>query len=132
MRKNGFTLIELLAIVVVLSIIALIAGPILIGVVEDGRKKVFETDVKSIEKEIISYATETGTIGTFTINNGNVILDEQNVDVKFKGEFNGTVDIDEDGNSQYAINNGKWCSIKEDQSDPEILDYNENTCKISQ
>ena len=37
-RKNGFTLIELLAVIVILAIIALIATPIIMGVIEDARK----------------------------------------------------------------------------------------------
>ena len=33
MRKSGFTLIELLAVIVILAIIALIATPIILGIV---------------------------------------------------------------------------------------------------
>ena len=66
---KGFTLVELLGITVVLSIIAIIAGLILLGIVEDSRKIVFKMDVKSIEKEILSYATETESIGIFAIHN---------------------------------------------------------------
>ncbi len=36
--KKGFTLIELLAVVVILAIIALIATPIILGIIEDARK----------------------------------------------------------------------------------------------
>ena len=34
MRKNGFTLIELLAVIVILAIIALIAAPIVLNIIE--------------------------------------------------------------------------------------------------
>ena len=37
-NKKGFTLIELLAVIVILAIIALIATPIIMGVIEDARK----------------------------------------------------------------------------------------------
>ena len=37
--KKGFTLIELLAVIVILAIIALIATPIILGIVEDARKE---------------------------------------------------------------------------------------------
>ena len=40
--KKGFTLIELLAVIVILAIIALIATPIIIGVIDDARKGTFE------------------------------------------------------------------------------------------
>ena len=36
--KKGFTLIELLAVIVILAIIALIATPIILGIIEDARK----------------------------------------------------------------------------------------------
>ena len=42
-KKKGFTLIELLAVIVVLSIIALITTPIIFNVIENAK-------IKSIEK----------------------------------------------------------------------------------
>ncbi len=38
-NKKGFTLIELLAVIVILAIIALIATPIVIGVINNAREK---------------------------------------------------------------------------------------------
>mgnify|MGYP003300229766 CR=1 FL=1 len=46
MIKNGFTLIELLAVIVILAIIALIATPIILGIINDARK---ESQERSIE-----------------------------------------------------------------------------------
>ena len=46
MRKNGFTLIELLAVIVILAIIALIATPIILGIINDARR---ESQERSIE-----------------------------------------------------------------------------------
>ena len=37
MKKNGFTLIELLAVIVILAIIALIATPTILGVIEKAK-----------------------------------------------------------------------------------------------
>ena len=36
--KKGFTLIELLAVIVILAVIALIATPIILNIVEDSKK----------------------------------------------------------------------------------------------
>jgi len=44
--KKGFTLIELLAVIVILAIIALIATPIILGIIEDARN---ESKVRSAE-----------------------------------------------------------------------------------
>ncbi len=38
MKKKGFTLIELLAVIIILAIIALIATPIILNVIDDARK----------------------------------------------------------------------------------------------
>ena len=37
MKNKGFTLIELLAVIVILAIIALIATPVILGIIEDSR-----------------------------------------------------------------------------------------------
>lgn len=37
-NKKGFTLIELLAVIVILAIIALIATPVVLGIIDDARK----------------------------------------------------------------------------------------------
>lgn len=57
MKKNkGFTLIELLAVIVILAIIALIATPIILGVIEDARKSSAESSalgyIDAVEKQI--------------------------------------------------------------------------------
>ena len=46
MRKNGFTLIELLAVIVILAIIALIATPIILGIINESKK---ESQERSVE-----------------------------------------------------------------------------------
>ena len=38
-RRNGFTLIELLAVIVILALIAVIASPLIINVIENARKE---------------------------------------------------------------------------------------------
>jgi len=46
MKRNGFTLIELLAVIVILAIIALIATPIILGIINDAREKANERSVE--------------------------------------------------------------------------------------
>ena len=46
MKKNGFTLIELLAVIVILAIIALIATPIILGIINDAREKANERSIE--------------------------------------------------------------------------------------
>ena len=48
MKKKGFTLIELLAVIVILAIIALIATPIILGIIDDTRKSRNSVDLKKM------------------------------------------------------------------------------------
>lgn len=38
MKKDGFTLVELLAVVVILAVVALIATPIILNIINDTKK----------------------------------------------------------------------------------------------
>ena len=64
MRKNGFTLIELLAVIVILSIIALIATPIILGIINDAREKANERSVElyasAVRNGIVAYQLKEG------------------------------------------------------------------------
>lgn len=46
--KKGFTLIELLAVIIILAIIALIATPIVLDIVDDAKKSTAKTEAKMI------------------------------------------------------------------------------------
>ncbi len=55
MRKKGFTLIELLAVIIILAIIALIATPIILNVIEDARKSAGKSEAQMIYTGINNY-----------------------------------------------------------------------------
>ncbi|MDD2391823.1 MAG: prepilin-type N-terminal cleavage/methylation domain-containing protein [Bacilli bacterium] len=46
--KKGFTLIELLAVIVILAIIALIASPIVVGLIEDADRQAAERSTEAV------------------------------------------------------------------------------------
>ena len=99
MKKNGFTLIELLAVIVILAIIALIATPIILGIINDARE---ESNERSVE--LYASAVRNG-IAAYQLRTGNEVLpgtyNESNP-LPFKPEYEGKVDctnviIGEDG-----------------------------------
>ena len=53
MKNKGFTLIELLAVIVILAIIALIATPVILGIIEDSRE-----GAKQRSQELVFNAVE--------------------------------------------------------------------------
>ena len=68
-NKKGFTLIELLAVIVILAIIALIATPIVLGIIEDSRESSKKQSagfvVKAVEYAYNSaYAQNQGVVPT--------------------------------------------------------------------
>ena len=79
--KKGFTLIELLAVIVILAIIALIATPIILGIIEDARKGSIESSangyIDAVEYQIARdeiKGTET-TSGVYDVTNLEVDID---------------------------------------------------------
>ena len=99
MRKNGFTLIELLAVIVILAIIALIATPIILGIINDAREKANERSV-----ELYASAVRNG-IAAHQLRTGNEVLpgtyNETNK-LPFEPDYEGNVEctniiISEDG-----------------------------------
>lgn len=60
MKKRGFTLVELIAIIVILSIIALITTPIIMNVIESARKSAAERSIDNIKHaaELYYYKTK--------------------------------------------------------------------------
>ncbi len=58
MNKKGFTLIELLAVIVILAVIALIASPIVLGIINNSRKSSQARSVESFATAVQqAYAT---------------------------------------------------------------------------
>ena len=77
MRKNGFTLIELLAVIIILAIVALIATPIILDVVEDARISAGKSESQMILSGINNYCASSemkkqmGTLGSEDIDCSN-------------------------------------------------------------
>lgn len=49
-NKKGFTLIELLAVIVILAIIALIATPLIMDVINDAKEGAMEQNKRTMER----------------------------------------------------------------------------------
>ena len=93
-NKKGFTLVELLAVIVILAIIALIATPIILNVIDDAKTNAAKNSaygyIDALEKvnaqDMLSSESINVLSGTYTISNdGTLTHDEKAVTVKFKG-----------------------------------------------
>ena len=80
MKKKGFTLIELLAVIVILAIIALIATPIILGIINDARKE-------SNERSVELYASAVkNAIAAYQLTNANAPTKFSELNVDYEGE----------------------------------------------
>ena len=121
MKKKGFTLIELLAVIVILAIIALIATPLILGVIEDAKKGAFESSasgiVESAEQAYMQkqLTTEIPLQTIYQYENSNQSRIEGNIDLNYKGSKpdSGTLLINEKGEVALAFYNGTYCVKKE-------------------
>ena len=89
--KKGFTLIELLAVIVILAIIALIATPIILGIINDARE---ESNERSVE--LYASAVRNG-IAAYQLREGKEVVagtyNESNP-LPFEPEYDGKVDCE--------------------------------------
>ena len=68
MNKKGFTLIELLAVIIILAVIALIATPIVLNVVEQAREKAAVNSAYGVIDTAKLYYTESLLDSSKTVN----------------------------------------------------------------
>jgi len=102
-KKEGFTLIELLAVIVILAVIALIATPIILGVIDNAKKDTAKNSVygviDALELTIARNMLKNNTIisGQYELNNKVLTIDDKEYTVSYNGKegINGTVVIEE-------------------------------------
>ena len=118
MRK-GFTLIELLAVIVILAVIALIATPMILNVVEDAKKGAVVASANGYLEALENYQvmTEFKNEEKFT---GTVQVSEINSKISVKGDMpkSGTVTITDGKIADYEL-----------QFESYIVSYDEATNK---
>ena len=114
-KNKGFTLVELLAVIVILALIALIATPIILNVINDAKKQTAKDSaygyMDAVEKYIVSSELEDE-----SIKDGTYRVEELNKKISVKGSTpdNGTIKIESKtvksydiGIDGYAVSNGE-------------------------
>ena len=117
MNKKGFTLIELLAVIVILAIIALIATPIITGIVANVKKGGAESSalgwIDAVEKQsMVNMLDDNSTIltdGTYNVSD---------LDIKVKGEKpkSGWVKIEQGQVKDYSLVIGEYTVTPKDNN----------------
>ena len=111
-KGKGFTLIELLAVIVILAIIALIATPIIVGVINDAKKNAFEDTAYGVAEAAKLYYA--GQFDNDSFNGKTFDFTGNTDELKLSGKkpSSGTLQIDKNGNSFLAISDGTYCAVK--------------------
>lgn len=126
MRK-GFTLIELLAVIVILSIIALIATPLVLNVIDNVKKETFRNSVYGIINTAETYmaqnllSTENVDSMIFYCDGKNCKLNDKILPLKGKVP-NGTINININSESNLFFTDGEWCATKDANEIKVIVD----------
>ena len=145
-EKKGFTLVELLAVIVILALIALIATPIILNVINDAKKQAAKDSaygyMDAVEKYIVSSELEDKSIqdGTYRVEE----LNSMGVSVKGSTPDNGNIEIKNSsvksydiGIDGYEVNNGEVKKVSTTKSfkNGTAVYYNPETgkeCKSSE
>lgn len=115
-KKNGFTLIELLAVIILLSIIALIAIPTVVILMENSKTSALKDSAQGLIRAAQYYNSNRKLKGdpiesTITFIGPN--YQNGNEKLEFNGEhFEGVVNIDAN-NISLAIYNENYCAYKQ-------------------
>lgn len=105
MKNKGFTLIELLAVIVILAIIALIATPIVLGIIEDSKN-----NANRISAEYMMDSVEKAYSMAYT---GNMGAKPKKEDIKKHFDMKGAEWITEGGKDYVrTTDRGVVCEIK--------------------
>ena len=87
MKEKGFTLIELLAVIVILSVIALITTPMVIGVIESSKKGAKESSASGYVGALEQYQVTAEILGKKVIPDTTLSTDDlKQYDIDVKGE----------------------------------------------
>ena len=116
MKKKGFTLIELLAVIVILAVIALIATPLIMNVIEDARDGALKNSARYLLRTAeTEYALE-------LMNNPNPTIDFNALE--YKGERMDAIagSFDENGKASIAVYKGNKCVYQRFEDEDVILE----------
>lgn len=133
--KKGFTLVELLAVIVILAVIALIATPMIMGIIDKARKGALKETVhayiESIQNTVAIKSMETsesyrGT--TCRLSKEMMICDnESDFEIKIKGEKLDTLNIVFSNNEiieKAQFKKGNYCGNYKKNSEIKFVECN--------
>ena len=132
MKRKGFTLVELLAVIVILSVIALIATPMILNIIEETKKRSLENSVKGLLEASNYFAIENNGVYEFIFDETHKGTTKQGERLDYKGELDakGKLYIDEEGDISLCVYNDKYYAYKNYNSGVIIGEKSKDNCNI--
>lgn len=130
--KKGFTLIELLAVIVILALVALIATPLVLDIINDTKEETDKRNVENIIKAAKVYESEQELKKEVVLNDVN-ILNNLNIEGKKPEEYSYDgygVYLNEEGEVAIALKYGKKC-YKKNYNESKIKSFDFDTYKCT-
>jgi len=129
--KKGFTLIELLSVIIILAVIALIATPVVLNVIEKSRKEALKDSAYGLVNSARFYYLENGVKGTVRFDiNDSVVTGTTPNKMTFQGEIeNGVVLINSKGETALCVNKGEY-SVYKNFKDTNVILVDNKNCDI--
>lgn len=115
MKNKGFTLVEVIAVVVLLSLIALILTPQITKSIDESKKNSFRSSaeglIESAEQAYteMQYERKITDVIEFNLTSGKNM---DKLETKGSGPTGGYIKIDPTGAVEIALKNKKYCAVK--------------------
>ncbi len=129
-RKLGFTLIELLAVIVILAIIALIASPIVINLVEGSKKESISRSADGIIRSANNYYMNQKLVKESIVEN--IDLTGDSLDYDGGKPDKGYAIFNDEGNVSLVMYLNGYCVIRLYQEEPSVVKKTIDECDIEQ
>lgn len=122
MKKKGFTLVELIAIIVIMSIIALIAVPIIGNIITKSRKSIFESNINQIINAAVNKYAEEGFF------EASYKIPEDKDIAKKLDNYRGKIYVTADEQIALVVDDGNFCGEK--MFDSDLVIKNSGECNL--
>lgn len=125
--KNGFTLTELLAVIIVLSVVAMITVPIFSNQVNVSKQESFKIGVEHFMTALKNNQAEEDFVSlniTFPLSNDSTFTIDGDT-----SDWTGYGKITESGQIQVMIHNGTYCAYKNYSTELEVKETSYSKCQ---